>query len=110
MLTDDDLTRELGAAFRSGTRDLTYTGRRTPRRIAPVAVPATAVALAVGALAVNGALGSRAADPTPAPSAHGAPTSSSAAPAFSADARTVTEKLDLAGFRFAYEVRSTDED
>jgi hypothetical protein len=43
MLTDDDLTRELGEAFRSATTDLTYNGRTAPRRPAAIVVPVVAV-------------------------------------------------------------------
>lgn len=107
MLTDDDLTRELSAAFRDGTRDLSYAGRRRPRRTAAVAVPVAAVTLAVGALAINGVLSSPAGSGG-VPSVH-APVAG-ASGATSADARTVTEKLELAGFSFTYQVRSGDDD
>ena len=53
MLTDDDLTRELGAAFRAQTNDLTYSGRRRPRRTAVVAVPVVAVGIALGAVGIT---------------------------------------------------------
>jgi hypothetical protein len=54
MLTDDDLTRELGAAFRSATEDLTYEGRTRPPRLMSTALPALGVAAVLAGGAVVG--------------------------------------------------------
>jgi hypothetical protein len=108
MLTDDDLTRELGAAFRAATTDLTYTGRtRPPRRPAPAVTAAvTTVAIAAvtaGAVSVashpHPADGPGAAGPTAA-----APTAGTAAARPSAAPPTpVTETMTLAGFTISYQ-------
>ncbi|MCW2786454.1 MAG: hypothetical protein JWP74_2971 [Marmoricola sp.] len=97
MLTDDDLIRELGAAYRADTEKLTYSGRRHPRRTAVVAVPVAAVGIAIAAVAISATLSN---DPAAAPGAGAAPTHS-AAPV--TKARTVKAKISLAGFTFSYQ-------
>jgi hypothetical protein len=64
-----------------------------------------AVTVALAALAVNGALS----PPEPAP-VHPPAAQAPSSAATRADARTVTERLALAGFEFAYEVRGADDD
>ena len=97
MLTDDELTRELGTAFRAGTADLTYHGRRRPRRTAVVAVPVAAVTIAVATLAISLATNPGTTEPPVA----GDPATPSA-PA-SATPRLVTDSIDLAGYSFSYQ-------
>jgi hypothetical protein len=53
MLTDDEITRELGAAFRAETAGLSYTGRRRPPRRAAVPLSAGAAAAVVAASALG---------------------------------------------------------
>lgn len=53
MLTDDDLTRELRAAFHGATADLRYTGRTRPPRSMTVIVPAATVAVTLVAVGVG---------------------------------------------------------
>ena len=91
MLTDDELTHELGAAFRAGTSDLTYAGRRRPRRVAAATLPAAAVVVALAAVAV----GVAASGTNPAPAA-GPGTPSAVVPTRSA--ALVTDTIDLAGY------------
>lgn len=97
MLTDDELTQELGAAYRGRTADLTYGGRRRPRRTAVAAVPVAAVTVAIAALAISVATN----DAAPGPSTAGGPASpiSSAAP----QKKVVTDTIDLAGYSFTYD-------
>lgn len=97
MLNDEDLTHQLGAAFRSSTADLTYEGRRRPRRTAVAVVPLAAVGIAVAAIGVNAALSGSPTTPG-APVALGTPTASA-----TPTARTVTEKIELAGFAMSYQ-------
>jgi hypothetical protein len=111
VLTDDDLTRELGAAFRAATADLSYTGRTRPPRRAAVALPATAAAVAVTAVAagvIGGVIG-MAVRPATAPAESG-PTTAGPATAGPATAHSpaakpslVTETVTLAGFRITYQ-------
>ena len=49
MLTDDELTSELRAAFREQAASLTYGGRRRPRKRTAVALPAAVAAVALAA-------------------------------------------------------------
>ena len=96
MLTDDDLTRELNAAFRRATADLTYTGRtRPPRRVG--------AALSIAAVAAVAFVAVTTADhpvPTVSPSAVGQT---------NADPRTrtapvlVTETVNFAGMTIRYQ-------
>lgn len=100
MLTDDDLTRELGGAFRAETEGLRYAGRvPTPRTGPGLAGPlgTTAVAAAVlGAVWVaGGTTGS------PAPPGAG-PASTPSAPAPRTAPRMVTDTIEVAGFTFTY--------
>ncbi|HEX4190370.1 MAG TPA: hypothetical protein VHZ06_05190 [Marmoricola sp.] len=104
MLTDEELTGELGAAFRAGTHDLTYQGRRRPRRTAVVAVPAAAVGLALTAVAITAAVNAGSGS-TPTGTVAGA----SAAPSSVAPAvrpRLVTEKISLAGYTLHYTAKA----
>ncbi|CAM3637647.1 hypothetical protein [Nocardioides zeicaulis] len=110
MLTDDDLTRQLGEAFRLDAREMTYDGPVPQLRTRPVWARPGLVALpAAGAVAaavlVAGSLG----DPAP-PATPGAATAAPS-PAGPADpvgpsrsaAGTVTEEIHLAGMTFSYE-------
>ena len=102
MLTDDDLTRQLGSAFRDATDDLTYAGRvPTPRRPALlVAVPAAATVAAAATLVVA-ATGSPSGD---APVSRATPThhATSGADA-SASGTVVTDEIEVAGFTLRYQ-------
>lgn len=49
MLTDDELTSELRAAFREQAASVTYNGRRCPRNRTAVALPAAVAAVALAA-------------------------------------------------------------
>ena len=99
MLTDDDLTRELNAAFRRATADLTYTGRtQPPRRVgAALSVAAVTAVAAVAFVAVT-----TADHPVP-------PVSPSAVGQTNADPTTrtapalVTETLNFAGMTIRYQ-------
>ena len=95
MLTDDELSRELGAAFRAATEELTYTGRRRPpRRTALVAVPVASAAVAIAAAIVatprTDEQGTPAAQAPP--SVEGAPSQA-----------VVSDSINLAGFTLHYE-------
>ncbi len=104
MLTDDDLTRQLGAAYREDAADLSY-DRATPRaRTRPawarpglVALPAAAAVAA--AVLVGGSVDAPSTTGTPGPTAApvqpSAPTSSGRA--------TVTDEITLAGMTFTVE-------
>lgn len=107
MLTDDDLTRQLGSAFRAEAGDLEYAGRvPTLRRTATVAIPVAATLAAAAvltAVAVTNADspagdGATVADP-------GATTSSGPSP----KPRLVTEKVHVAGYTFTYRHAVGDE-
>jgi hypothetical protein len=65
MLTDDQLSRDLGDAFRAASEGVTYTGRRQPpRSTAPVALSIGAAAVVVaGAIGVVIATDEQAAPP-----------------------------------------------
>lgn len=101
MLTDYDLTRQLGGAFRDVTDDLEYAGRvPTPRSaVATVGVPLASTAAVVAALAVVWASAPGTDETTP-PTADGRPSTSAttdpAAPA------VVTRSIEVAGFTFSY--------
>ncbi|MBS2939675.1 hypothetical protein KDN32_18195 [Nocardioides sp. J2M5] len=100
MLTDDDLTRQLGEAFREDVHAVTYEGPVPQVRTRPVWARPGLVALpAVGAVAaavlVAGSLGDTA-PPAP-PGTTTAPTADRPAD------RTVAEELHLAGMTFTYE-------
>jgi hypothetical protein len=101
MLTDDDLTRQLGGAFRESTDDLAYAGRvPAPRGVATtVGVPLASTAAVVAALAVVWASSPDTEDTSP-PVAHPAVTTSPTplAPA----PELVTDTIEVAGFTFAY--------
>ena len=104
MLTDDDLTRQLGSAFRGATDDLAYAGRvPTPRRPAYVlAVPAAATVAAAAVLVVAGTeLGDG-------PAAPEAGSTHSVAPG-TAGTPVVTDRIEVAGFTFSYRHVAGDE-
>ncbi|KRC48948.1 MULTISPECIES: hypothetical protein [unclassified Nocardioides] len=93
MLTDDDLTRQLEAAFREASADLRYdrrvpTARRTPST-GWLAVPAVAT---VAALAVAGGADE---SPAPAPEAGHGPTATPGP-------RWTTDTVTVAGYTFTY--------
>jgi hypothetical protein len=109
VLTDDDLTRQLRAAFEEDTRGVRYDGavprvRTRPAWAAPgwVALPAAgAVAAAVLVLGSTGT-------PTPAtPGTATAPPSRTPS-ATSTPATTVTDTFTLAGMTFTYERGADD--
>jgi hypothetical protein len=60
MLTDEELSRELGDAFKSATQDLTYAGKTCPTSVMSTAMPAVAFAgvAAVAVVAVASSSGS----------------------------------------------------
>jgi hypothetical protein len=113
MLTDDDLTRELAAAFRAATTDLTYTGRTRPPRRAAAVLPATAGTVAVAAVVAGAIITGGHPHPASGPVAVGptatgpAAASSTAGPAAghasAASPTPVTETLTLAGFTITYQ-------
>ncbi|MBZ5739119.1 hypothetical protein [Nocardioides mangrovi] len=95
MLTDDDLTHQLGSAFRSSSADLRYAGEVPTARRTPstgwLAVPAVATA---AALVVVGSTDDA---PSPAaPEAGGSPSATAHAP------RMVTSEIHVAGYTFTY--------
>jgi hypothetical protein len=96
MLTDDDLTRQLGSAFRSSSADLRYAGEVPTARRTPsagwLAVPAVATAAALVVVASTD-------DATaPAPEAGASPST----PASSAHPQMVTSKIHVAGYTFSF--------
>jgi hypothetical protein len=101
---DDQLTHDLGDAFRAATADLTYAGRvPTPRRTPLIVVPAVvagtaAVALAVASVTSGGHSGQAHAK---APSA-ASPTSIRPVTTAPTRTRLVTKKLKLAGYTLVY--------
>jgi hypothetical protein len=99
MLTDDDLTRELGETFRAATTHLSYQGRtRPPRHLTP-ALPAAALgaaAVAATIVAVNAGGGAQ----HPAGSAALRPET---VPSTVASPVLVTRTLRLAGFTIRYQ-------
>lgn len=103
MLTDDDLTRQLGSAFRESTDDVTYAGRvPAPRTTATtIGVPLASTAAVAAALAVVWA-SSPDTESVPPPSADGP--SASVAPTTTAPApELVTDTIEVAGFTFSYQ-------
>jgi hypothetical protein len=98
MLTDDDLTRQLGGAFRDATGDLEYAGRvpapRSP--ISTVGVPLASTAAVVAALAVVWASSPDTDDATPPSAGTATPSAPSSAP------RVVTRTIEVAGFTYRY--------
>ncbi|WP_395695526.1 hypothetical protein [Nocardioides sp.] len=99
MLTDDDLTRQLGGAFREAAADLAYAGRvPAPRSAAATwGVPLASTAAVATTLAVVWTAST-------APEDAGAPRAES--PATSAapvtTPRVVTRTVEVAGFTFSY--------
>jgi hypothetical protein len=103
MLTDDDLTRQLGDALRDVAGDLEYGGRvPAPRTTAAtIGVPLASTAAVVAALAVVWASSPDTED-TAVPSADGP--AASTAPATTAPApKLVTDTIEVAGFTFSYQ-------
>jgi hypothetical protein len=100
MLTDDELSRELGTAFHAAAGDLTYTGRRQPpRRTVAVALPIAAGTVAIAAAVFTTTAGS----PTPGTQAA---TSTPAAPADGAAVASptmISDDISLAGLTLRYE-------
>jgi hypothetical protein len=98
MLTDDDLTRELRAAFRGATADLNYTGRTRPPRAMSVVLPTVATAATLAAVAVGvGATGGH--HPPAARSVVGPVV----APSAGTTTKLVTKTIKLAGFTLTYQ-------
>jgi hypothetical protein len=102
MLTDDDLTNELGAAFRDSAGEMRYHGRRRPRRTAVVAVPAVAVGASLAAVAIAATVNAGD-DPSPRPIASAPTTSTVPTPA-----PLGTEKVRVAGYTFTYQRAETE--
>jgi hypothetical protein len=102
MLTDDDLTRQLGGAFRESTDDLAYAGRvPAPYGLATtVGVPLASTAAVVAALAVVWASSPDTEDT--APPAAGPATATSPATTPAPTPELVTDTIEVAGFTFAY--------
>jgi hypothetical protein len=93
MLTDDELTRELGAAFHSATDDLTYTGRRRPPvSTAVVALPVAVAAIAIAAAALTATAG---------PPVTGTPTAHDGGAV--ASPTMINDSINLAGLTLRYE-------
>jgi hypothetical protein len=108
MLTDDDLTRELGAAFRTATENLTYSGRTRPPSRMTAALPAVGVAAVLAGVAVAGvnASGHHHAVAAAKPAAVGTPTvgiSRSHHPAAGTKPRLVTRTMKLAGYTLSFQ-------
>ncbi|MBC2932644.1 hypothetical protein [Nocardioides sp. zg-1228] len=106
MLTDDDLTRRLRAAFAEEAADLTYAGPVPRARTRPAwarpGLLALPVAGAVAAAAlVAGSTGPSTAPPAPSPTAADASSSP-------AGVRTVAEEIRLAGMTFTVERDADD--
>lgn len=98
MLTDDDLSRQLGGAFESSSQDLKYTGRVPQTRQLPstalITVPAVAT---IATLVAVGA--SRNAEDPAGPSASQSESPSVSLPS-SSGGETVTDEITVAGFKF----------
>lgn len=98
MLTDDDLTRELGGAFRAETDDLRYAGRvPTPRTGPGLAVPLATTAVAASVLGAVWIAGTPAEAPAPPGPPSAAPT-----PNGGLAPRVVTDTIEVAGYSFTY--------
>lgn len=103
MLTDDDLTNELRAAFRSATADLRYTGRTRPARTLTVALPAALTAAGLAAVAI----GVAATDGHQPPAARTV-VGRAVHPSGPTTTRLITKTIKLAGFTVTYETRAGD--
>lgn len=111
MLTDDDLTRELAAAFRAEAGEMTYDGAVPKVRTRPLwARPGLMALPAVGAVAAAVlVLGSTDSPAPPAtPEATTAVPTAGASTTSPSEEDTVTETFRLAGMTFTYE-RGVDE-
>ncbi|GAA1761926.1 hypothetical protein GCM10009795_005460 [Nocardioides hankookensis] len=102
MLTDDDLTRQLGGAFRDGARDHQYAGRIPAPRptAAPVGIPLALSAAVVAALAAVWVSAPEAAETASRTagdrSAFMAPGTATPSP------ELTTDTIEVAGFIFSY--------
>jgi hypothetical protein len=115
MLTDDDLTRELAAAFRDETTDLRYAGRKPRlRRTVPLsAIPVAAAAAAI--VIVPQVAGDDAAAPRPPSTSSSAPSvglapSIAATPKGTPTSTLTLHKVHLAGFTFETTRQITEDD
>jgi hypothetical protein len=110
MLTDDDLTRQLGGAFRDAAGDLEYAGRvPAPRNAAAtLGVPLAATAVAATALAAVWASSTGTDDGAVPPSAGGPTASAPATRATTAAPKAVTRTIEVAGFTFSYRSAAGD--
>lgn len=100
MLTDDDLTTELRAAFRSATVEMEYAGEvPSLRRPLVTVVPLVATAATVAALAVVWASSPETAAPLP----DATPSQTPANP------NLVTDTIEVAGYTFSYRHAPGDE-
>lgn len=123
MLTDDDLTRDLRAAFHDAADDLTYDGavptvRRTPAwaQAGWLALPAAAAAATVAVLVAGPGPGgvTTAVPPNADPATTAPPTSSTsstptAEPIEPEELALVTEEFQVAGFTISYQRHASEE-
>jgi hypothetical protein len=97
MLTDDDLTSELRAAFQSATADLRYDGRTRPAHtrtvVLPVVVAASFAAAAAIGVAATGGHHRQAPLTVVGPAVH---------PSEATSTKLVTKTIKLAGFTVTY--------
>jgi hypothetical protein len=101
MLTDDDLTRQLGSAFREEAGDLEYAGRMpTLRRTSAVALPIAATVAVTGVLVAVAA--SNADDPVGPGTTAGPSTGTSTSPGAPTKPRLVTDTITIAGYTYTY--------
>lgn len=116
MLTDDDLTRQLGAAFRAETDDMTYDGAVPKPRTRPAWARPGLIALpAVGAVAAAVLVVGSIDDPTP-PATRDVTTAAPSAGPATADGTggetgatdSVTEEIELAGMTFTVRHQADD--
>lgn len=110
MLTDEDLTTGLGAAFRGTTEHLTYQGRTRPRRTASVALPLVAASVTAGAIVLAAHPWTEPPGPVTARPAIGHRTSPSPSVQTSTGGRVVEQRISLAGFTLTYVHRVGDPD
>ncbi|GAW48755.1 MULTISPECIES: hypothetical protein [unclassified Nocardioides] len=103
MLTDDDLTRQLGSAFREEAGDLEYAGRvPTLRRTGAVALPIAATAAVAGVLVAVAA--TNADDPVgPGTTIAGPSSGTGTSPGAAATPRLVTDTIEIAGYTYTYQ-------
>jgi hypothetical protein len=99
MLTDEDLTDQVGAAFRACTRDLEYGGPVPRLRHTGVTLVAPAAAMLAATLVVVPNALSREPDPHPTAGPPGAPGSQSSA---TPTGRLITAHLSIGRYRLTY--------